>query len=92
MSTIIKLSKPITVGDAEICELELREPTVDDVAELGYPYLVLQNDGNSAIELRPKVALKYASRLAAVPPSALKTITLGDLQEIQGAILGFFGG
>ena len=38
---IIKLSKPITIGDVEQLNLELRLPTVEDVADIGYPFLVV---------------------------------------------------
>ena len=85
---IVKLSKPLATGETE---LDLREPTVDDVADLGYPFVMDINDGGTSLRLQPKVVLKYASRLAAVPPSSLKTITLGDLSALQEAIMGFFG-
>ena len=86
---IVKLSKPLATGETE---LELREPTVDDVGDLGYPFVMDINDGGgTSLRLQPKVILKYASRLAAVPPSRLKTITLGDLSTIQEAVMGFFG-
>ena len=91
MSTI-KLSKAITVGDTELKELVLREPTVDDVAEIGYPFLMITTDNGTAIQLQPKVVLKYAAKLAAVPPSSLKTLALSDLSSLQDAVMGFFGG
>lgn len=89
--SIIKLSKAITVGDTELKELVLREPTVDDVAEIGYPFLMITTDNGTAIQLQPKVVLKYAAKLAAVPPSSLKTLALSDLSSLQEAIMGFFG-
>jgi len=88
---IIELSKPITVAGSPVSELGLREPTVDDVIELGYPFLVMQGDNGTAIQLQPKIVMKYVSRLAAVPPSSLKTISLGDLSKLQEAVMGFFG-
>lgn len=88
---IIQLSKPITVAGVEQSTIELREPTVDDVAEIGYPFLIVQTDNGTAFQLQPKAVLKYAARLAAVPPSSLKTLSLGDLSELQTAVMGFFG-
>lgn len=88
MSIIIKLTNPLTTGETE---LELREPTVDDVVCLGYPFVMDINDGGTSLRLQPKVILKYASRLGAIPPSSLKTITIGDLSAIQEAVMGFFG-
>jgi len=35
--------------------------------------------------------LKYASRLAGVPPSSLKGLTLGDLSELNTVVMSFFG-
>ncbi len=88
---IIKLSKPIEAHGATVSELELRQPTVEEVGEIGYPFLILSGDNGGAIELRPKIIMKYASKLAGIPPSALKAISLGDLSELQTAVMGFFG-
>jgi len=88
---IVKLSKPITVGDTQLTELDLKMPTVDDVAEIGYPFLMIQNDNGTAIQLQPKVVLKYASKLGGVPPSSLKSISMTDLTNLQTAVMGFFG-
>jgi hypothetical protein len=87
MSVIVTLSKPL----GETTELELREPTVDDVADIGYPFLVINSDNGTAIQLQPKVVLKYTSRLAGVPPSTLKALSLSDLSKLQEAVMGFFG-
>jgi hypothetical protein len=88
---IVKLSKPITVAGEPVSELELREPTVEDVTDIGYPFLMIVGDGGTAIQLQPKTVLKYASRLAGVPPSSLKTLSLGDLGNLQTVVMGFFG-
>ena len=88
---IVKLSKPIKHGETEITELDLREPTVEDVGDIGYPFLVIAQDNGTAIQLQPKAILKYASRLAGIPPSCFKTLALSDLSELQAVIMGFFG-
>jgi len=90
MSVKIKLKNPITVGGETIVELNLREPTVSDVAELGYPYLVVTGDVGTGMQLLPKVTLNYVSKLAAVPPSSLNSLTLSELSELQGCVMGFF--
>lgn len=92
MAVTVQLSKPINVAGEQVGFLELRDPTVDDVAEIGYPFLVMSGDNGTGIELRPKAILKYASRLGGVPPSSLKTLSLGDLSKLQEQIMGFFGG
>ena len=89
--TAIKLSKPIQHGEDQVAVLELRDPTVDDVSDIGYPFLMIPNDGDMAMELRPKVIMRYAARLSGLPPSSLKTISLSDLSKIQEAVMDFFG-
>lgn len=92
MSAKVELSKPIAVEGDQVSSLELRDPTVEDVMEIGYPFLVMEGgDDGTAVQLRPKTIMKYVSRLAAVPPSSLKTISLGDLSKLQTVVMGFFG-
>ncbi|MFM0495592.1 phage tail assembly protein [Paraburkholderia caledonica] len=88
---IVTLSKPITAHGEEVTQLDLREPTAEDVMEIGFPYLVVQSDDGQGVELRPKVAGRYISRLAKVPMSSVKQLTVGDLSKFQGLIMGFFG-
>lgn len=88
----IKLSQPIKAHGEEVSELELSEPTTKDVMELGYPYLVVPSDTDeTGIELRPKVAGRYISRLAKIPMSSVEQLAIADLQLLQGEIMGFFG-
>lgn len=90
--TVFKLSRPIKVGDEEVAQIELREPTGADLDDLGYPYLVVVGEGEGErIELRPKVAGRYITRLAGIPPSAVSKICLVDRQHLQGVVMGFFG-
>lgn len=90
--TKIKLSKPISAHDEQINELTLREPTGDDVIEVGYPYLILMKDGESTgIEIRPKAIYSYISKLGGIPLSSAKLISLADVATLQGVIMGFFG-
>lgn len=88
---IVTLSKPITAHGEEVTQLDMREPTAEDVMEIGFPYLVVQSDDGQGVELRPKVAGRYISRLAKVPMSSVKQLTVGDLSKFQGLIMGFFG-
>ena len=92
MAIVLKLSKPIEAHGNECKELQLREPTVEDVMEIGYPYLVLMQEGqDTGVEIRPKVIVRYISKLAAIPMSAAKSISLQDLTKAQAEIMGFFG-
>jgi len=92
VSAVVKLSKPIKAHGEEITEITLREPAVEDVLELGHPFLVVQDDSSkSAVELRPKVIAEYVVRLAKVPMSTVKMMTIKDLFACQAAVMGFFG-
>ncbi len=84
----IPLTKPVKAHGEEITELVLREPTSDDVMELGYPFLI---HGGGAIELRPKVVGQYLVRLGGIPLPTVKSLAIPDLQACQAEVLGFFG-
>ena len=88
---VIKLSRFLPYADDELTELSLRPPTVSDVADIGYPFSLQVVDGETRIEMKPKIILKYASQLAAVPPSVLKGLALTDFMAVQTEIMGFFG-
>lgn len=86
------LIKPIKAHGEEITELTLREPDGDDVIELGYPYLVLMQAGDSVgVDIRARVVYSYVSRLAGIPLSSAKQIKLSDMAVLQGVVMGFFG-
>lgn len=87
----LTLSKPITAHGEELTELELREPTGDEVCEIGFPYLLHINDGETMIELRPKLIRAYVSKLAGVPPSSLSALSPADISTATGVVMGFFG-
>lgn len=91
MSVVVTLSTPIKVGDIETTVVELRKPSIKDVRELGYPFIVVQGKAGGGAEVLPDVIIKYAARLSANPPSAFDNISLGDLSALQTEIMGFFG-
>lgn len=89
---IVKLAVAITAHGEECTSLTLTPPTTEDVCEIGYPYLVVTGDDDSeAIELRPKIVVKYVSRLGKIPLGSAKKISLEDLQTMQAVVMGFFG-
>lgn len=90
--TVIALSKPIIAHGEEVSELTFREPTPEDVMQIGTPQLLLPSaDGESVgIEIRAKVVGHYISRLAAIPMSSVKAMAMGDFMRCQGAVMGFF--
>lgn len=86
-----KLKRPVTAHGVEVTELQLAEPTAKMVMEFGYPYLVVQGGGESGMQLQPKVAARFISRLAQVPLSTVEALAIPDLQALHGWLLGFFG-
>lgn len=92
MSTVITLSKPITAHGEEIAEITLREPTSEDVMQIGLPTLLIpSSDGESVgVEVRTKVIGQYISRLGAIPMPSVKALTLADFTRCQGVVMGFF--
>lgn len=92
MSVNIKLKKPITAHGEEVSELTFREPTPDDIMQIGAPQLLIPSaDGESlGIEVRAKVVGQYISRLSAIPMGSVKAMSIGDFQRCTGAVMGFF--
>lgn len=93
MSTV-KLSKPITAHAEEMLELNFREPTTEDVMQIGVPQLLIPSaDGESVgVEVRTKVVGQYISRLAAIPLSSVKQMSLKDFNACTAVVMGFFNG
>lgn len=88
----VTLSTPIQAHGEEVTELDLREPTGEDVIALGYPYLIIiGDDDGQAMEIRPKIIARYVAKLAGIPPSAINKVTPGDFSRLTGAVMGFFG-
>lgn len=94
MSVTIKLSRPVKAHDEELAEITLREPTAEDVMQIGSPQLLVPSaDGESAgVEIRAKIIGQYVTRLASIPPSSVKAMSLADFMQCQQAVMGFFGG
>lgn len=88
----MKLVTPVMNGEEEITEINLREPTGDDVQKTGFPFLVLPGDGDEpALDLRAKVVGKYISLLGGVPPSVVGKLSATDFSDLMGEVMGFFG-
>ncbi len=93
MSVTVPLSKPIKAHGDDVVELTFREPTTEDVIELGLPTLIIPGaDGQSTgVEIRQPVVARYVSRLAAIPMGSVKALSLKDFSLCTAAVMGFFG-
>lgn len=89
----IKLVHPIKAHGEEVSELVFREPTGEEIMQIGSPQLLIPSaDGESVgIEIRAKIIGQYIVRLAGVPLSSVKSMKLSDFNSCQGVIMGFFG-
>lgn len=92
MSIVIALTKPIQAHGTSVDSLTLREPTPEDVMQIGVPQLLIPSaDGTSVgIEVRANVVGGYISRLASIPPSSVKQMSLPDFMRCQSVVMGFF--
>lgn len=89
---VINLDRPIMVRGESVDQLTIREPEGEDLMEIGYPYLIVTGDDKSeAIELRPKIIGRYLVKLANIPPSSVKQLSIADVQKLQAKIMSFFG-
>ena len=89
----ITLTKPVSAHGEEIDRLSLRQPTTADLIELGQPMRLLPGNGTEepAIDIRMNVVANYVARLAAIPLSSVKALSLADFGRATQAVLGFFG-
>lgn len=89
----ITLAKPVAAHGEEVSELTFREPVPEDIMQIGTPTLLIpSSDGESVgIEIRAKLIGQYISRLAGIPMSSVKALSVADFMQCQGAIMGFFG-
>ncbi|MCI6938536.1 MAG: phage tail assembly protein [Succinatimonas hippei] len=81
------LDTPIRKADIEITELELREPTADDLIKLGYPYVLNQNEEAVFV---PKIIYNWLSTLSNEPPSVIKKIPFNKVEEFKYRLFAFF--
>lgn len=89
----LTLTTPVTAHGAEIDRITLRQPTTADLIELGQPMRLLPGNGmdEPAIDIRMNVVAHYVARLAAIPLSSVKALSLSDFGRATQAVLGFFG-
>ena len=85
MAETLTLTKPIRVGGEDVSELTLTEPTI---GMLDGVKLRITADGELNIDLGAICVL--LGRMANIPPSAAKSITIKDAAQGQGGDGKFF--
>ena len=88
MERVYQLHKAVKHGEQEITSITIRQPTIDEILKLGYPYNLDPESG--AIVHDPAVILRYVSTLTALPPSTIKQMSIADFEAMRWIIVGFF--
>lgn len=84
----IELSKPVEAHGEQISKLTLRDPVAGDVMECGYP---VKSDGKGGGGMDAEVIGKLVVKLANVPPSTVKSLSISDFNKCIEVVMGFFG-
>ncbi|WP_455424794.1 phage tail assembly protein [Dryocola sp. LX212] len=84
---IIPLSKPVQVHGSSVSEVELKDPTLEQIQRFGLPASM---DGGGNFTVNAQVAVKYIPELAGIPPSSLNHLTPFDINNLCWAIWRFF--
>lgn len=82
-----KLKRPITVGDKQITEIQLREPTTDMVERFGLPYVLAPDLTSQPV---PAICSKYIAEMGGLAPSEVKKLGLADYQLLMMMVLALF--
>lgn len=100
MGITVKLNKSIQSEGAELNELTFRDPIGEDIAVCGYPFRIYLNNGTDVdavraneqeVKLDTLVLTNLAARLAGVPKSTIKNLSVKDYQQVVDVVMGFFG-
>jgi len=76
---VIPLGKPLIAHGDEIHELRFREPTAADIEACGSPVMIdFLNQAEPKMIYETKAMFAMMSRLAAVPPSTIKSMRTKD--------------
>jgi len=76
---VIRLGKPLIAHGDEVTELRFREPTAADIEACGSPVTIdFLNQSEPKMIYETKAMFAMMSRLAAVPPSTIKSMRTKD--------------
>jgi hypothetical protein len=76
---VVKLRKPVQAHGEEMTELRFREPNAGDIEACGSPVTMdFYNNDEPKMVYETKAMFAMMSRLAAVPPSTIKSMNTKD--------------
>lgn len=83
----VTLKKAIQAHGEDISELELQDPSFEQIQKIGLP---VASDSNGNFTVNAQIALKYVPELSGVPPSSLKLLGAYDINQLCWAVWRFF--
>lgn len=83
----ISLSKSVQAHGATISELELQDPSLEQIQQFGLP-VSMDSSGNFTVNV--PVAIRYVPVLSGLPPSSLKNLSPFDVNSLCWAVWRFF--
>ena len=87
----VKLSRPVRAHGEDVSVLTLREPTSEDIMNIGYPVSLKVEDKTGGIIVQNKTEMAaMISTLAEVPPSTIKSLHFRDYLKCTGVVTDFF--
>ncbi len=86
LPTVVQLTRPVRVLEAEVTTLELREPNGLDLSECGLPVRFLAG-GRTEIDAKAMSAM--IARLAKVPITAVQSLRAADWNQCAMIVAGF---
>ena len=85
----LQLTKPVSAHGETLHILELREPSFDEIEQIGFPFTI-GSEGN--IKIDSSVSLRYIPVLAGIPRSSASQMAKIDIFKASMTILSFFTG
>lgn len=83
----LQLKTPIMAHAEKLHVLEFREPTYDEIEQIGFPFTLT---ATGAVKLDSSVALQYLPLLAGIPRSSAAQMAKLDIFKSCILILNFF--
>ncbi|MEP3245102.1 MAG: phage tail assembly protein [Sneathiella sp.] len=90
---VVELQKEVVSHGEPVSKLTFREPTGEDIMKSGHPMkITVSNDGGGQTMSMDTQALgTLISRLAEIPASSVRAMSVSDFQSCTNVIMGFFG-
>ena len=90
-SVEVRLHKPIRALDETKKSLVFREPSANDVYEVGDPTRIVYDDkGRGRMAIDDTMMMELMSRLCAVPLGSIKLMQVHDYTNCKWAVANFF--